>query len=353
MIPRNLSVTVARLIYLLICELAGFTLALGAGLPAWQGLAIGLLVAGFFFIVDHLMKGFSLRGFSTATFGLGVGLFCAWLLTRTGLDQLILAAFDSGPETPETGAALAPAVNVAIYASLGFLGTVLALRSNREDFAFVIPYVRFRQDSAAGHPLLADAGVLIDGRLPRLVASGFITGRIIVPRFILDELQLLETSSNPAKKQRGQRGLEVLSSLQENPAIPFSLHEARSVSEEESPETRLIQLARAIPARLVTVDESLTKLAHLQGIEILNLNDLSEALKPSLTVGENLRLALVRAGKDEHQAVGYLPDGTMIVVNHAIAKIGTTRDVRVISMLQTSSGQMVFAELLENAPADS
>ena len=117
------------------------------------------------------------------------------------------------------------------------------------------------------------------------------------------------------------------------------------MAEDESFQGRLVQTAKLLSARLITTDENLTKVAHLQGADIINLNDLSDALKPSIVVGESVRLALVRAGKDEHQALGYMPDGTLIVVNHAINKIGTSQDVTVISTLQTSAGQMVFAEL--------
>lgn len=341
------SVTVARMIYVVICELAGLAIAMGSGTDLWKGLLGGLLVAGFFILVEKLILGFTLRGFSTATFGLGVGLLCAWLLTRVGISELVnIAGADGSGEGENLGSTLALALNVSLFASLGFLGAVLALRSNSEEFAFIIPYVRFRQDSASGQPLLADSEVLIDGRLVRLVASGFLNGRLIIPRFVLDELQVMANSPSAGKRQRGQHGLEVLDMIQKNPAIPLTIHEARGIAEEDSLQGRLIQSAKVLSARLITTDENLTKMAHLQAVDVINLNDLADALKPSVEVGERLHLALVRAGKDDHQAVGYLPDGTMIVVNHAISKIGTTQDVTVISMLQTSAGQMVFAELL-------
>ncbi|MGE9269153.1 MAG: PIN/TRAM domain-containing protein [Verrucomicrobiales bacterium] len=348
------SITVARMIYVVICELAGLAIAMGTGTDMWKGLLGGLLVAGFFILIERLMLGFSLRGFSTATFGLGVGLFCAWLLTRVGISELINVAFnDLGGDSGELGTTLALALNVSLFASLGFLGAVLAMRSDREDFAFIIPYVRFRQDAASGQPLLADVEVLVDGRLVRLLAAGFLNGRLIIPRFVLDELHLMANSSSASKRQRGQRGLGVLDSLKENPSISLTIHEARGIAEEDSLQTRLTQSAKVLSARLLTVDESLTKVAHVRGLDVINLHELSEALKPSVEVGERLNLALVRAGKDEHQAVGYLPDGTMIVVNQAIAKIGTTQDVTVISMLQTSAGQMVFAELTEAVKSDN
>ena len=207
--------------------------------------------------------------------------------------------------------------------------------------------VRFRQDAASGQPLLLDADVIMDGRVPRIHASGFLTGRLIVPRFVLDELKVLAGSPSPGKRQRGERGLDSLEEMQNDKNIRISIHDPHETASNAGMDTRLIQTARMLGARLLTTDENLTKVARLQNAEVLNINDLSEALKPAVVVGEKIRLALVRGGKDEHQAVGYLPDGTMIVVNHGAPKIGTTQDVLVISTLQTSAGQMVFAELFD------
>ena len=348
--PSPPSVNIARLLYLVLCELAGLAIALSSpDIPLWAGLFGGLMVAGFFIFVESLSKGFTLRGFSTATFGLAVGLFCAFLLNRVGIEKLVLVSVrDIGGDSGDLGEALALALNVTIYASLAFIGAVLALRSNREDFAFIIPYVRFRQDAASGQPLLLDAEVIIDGRVGPLMIAGFFTGRLILPQFVLDELQSMANSPSPGKRQRGQRGLEVLEEMKTNPGNPISIHDSAGVAEDDSFQGRLVQAAKILGARLITTEENLTKIAHLQGASIINLNDLSEALRPKVVVGETVRLALVRTGKDDHQGVGYLPDGTMIVVNHAISKIGTTQDVTVISTLQTSAGQMVFAELLEN-----
>ncbi|MBT6167806.1 hypothetical protein N8620_00140 [Akkermansiaceae bacterium] len=345
MMPSKPSVNVARVIYIILCLLAGFAVVLGAPeVPLWVGLFGGLMVAIIFILIESSMRSFTLRGFSTATFGIGVGLLCAFLLNRAQIPQLIEIAA-SGIEIEGVAEALALAFTVASYASFAFLGAVLALRSDQEEFSFIIPYVRFRQDAASGQLLILDAEVIMDGRLPSLMVAGFLTGRVLVPQFVLDELQVMANSPAAAKRQRGQRGLEILSELQKNPAVPISIQDSRGMAEDESFQGRLVQTAKLLSARLVTTDENLTKVAHLQGADIINLNDLSDALKPSVVVGESVRLALVRAGKDDHQAVGYMPDGTMIVVNHAINKIGTSQDVTVISTLQTSAGQMVFAEL--------
>jgi len=347
------SVNIARLIYLLICEAAGGALAFSTRgsetweVPMWAGLLGGVVVAAFFILVESLIKGFTLRGLSTATFGLLVGLFCAFLLTRIGLADLLGAAVNRGNRSPDVALTLTMAVNATLYASFGFLGSVLALRSSRDDFAFILPYVRFRQDSSSGQPVVLDGEAIMDGRFPGVVRAGFLRGRLIVPRFVLDEIEVQANSPAQTKRQRAQRALELLEQLRNSKEMQISVEEARGVSEDETIAGRLLQTAQLLGARLLTADENLSKLARLRGVDVLNLDELLDALRPSVVVGERIRLALVRPGKDEHQAVGYLGDGTMIVVNHAAEHIGNSRDVLVISTLQTSAGQMVFAELAE------
>lgn len=352
------SVNVARLTYLLVCEAAGVAIAMSTkgtlDISIGTGLLGGLAVAGFFIWVETLMKGFTLRGFSTASFGLGVGLFCAWLLTRVEISNLLDTAFrDRLPDGTDLTPmevdmlvnALRSAIDVTLYASLGFLGAVLALRSNRDDFAFIIPYVRFRQDSSSGQPVVLDSEAVMDGRVLRISRSGFLHGRLIVPRFVLDELQKLADSGNNGDKQRAQRGLDSLEQMQKAPDIQISIHDSLVSGGPDSMNTQLIETTRILNARLMTVDENLAKVAKIQGVDVLSIHELDDALKPTIAVGERIRIALVRPGKEDHQAVGYLPDGTMIVANHAVTKIGSTADVIVVSTLNTNSGTMVFGEL--------
>ncbi len=348
------SVNVARLTYLLVCEAAGVAIALSTRgtpieVPMSTGILGGLGVAALFIWIESLMKGFTLRGFSTATFGLGVGLLCAWLLTRVEISNLLELAFRSQLESRENSAdlvnALRLAIDVTLFASLGFLGAVLALRGNRDDFAFIIPYVRFRQDASTGQPVVLDPEAVIDGRVIGILRSGFLHGRIVVPRFVLDELQAMVDSGSNHARQRGQRGLDHLERMQKATDIQVSIHDNEPARGDEPMNSRLIETTRLLGARLMTVDENLTKVANLQGVDVLNIHELDEALKPTVAVGQRIRIALVRPGKEDHQAVGYLPDGTMIVVNHAISKIGSTTEVAVVSTLQTASGVMVFAEL--------
>jgi uncharacterized protein YacL len=239
------------------------------------------------------------------------------------------------------------AFDVTLYSSLGFLGAVLALRSNRDDFAFIIPYVRFRQDATSGQPMVLDIEAVIDGRIAAIYRSGFLHGRLIVPRFVLDELQKMSTSTTSVTRQRGQRGLEGLQRMQEAADIQISIHDSRALAADETTAQRLMEIARMLGARIITANDNLTKAAKLQDFDVVNIFELDEALKPTVIVGDRLRIALVRGGKDEHQAVGYLPDGTLIVVNHSAGEIGKTVDITVINTINTIAGTMVFAELYQ------
>jgi uncharacterized protein YacL len=344
-------------VYLLVCETAGIAIALSTRggpfeVPLSTGILGGLGVAGLFIWIESLMRGFTLRGFSTATFGLGVGLFCAWLLTRVELSALLEIALrdriSEGSGIEDALNALRLAIDVALFASLGFLGAALALRGSRDDFAFIIPYVRFRQDASSGRPITVDAETVIDGRVVGVLRSGFLSGRLVVPRFVLDELQAMVDSDSAADRQRGQRGLDRLEEMRKTTDIQLGIHDTPPAVAEQAPNSRLVETAKLLGARLMTMDDSLAKLARLQGLDVLHLQELDAALTPEISIGQRLRIALVRVGKEDHQAVGYLPDGTMIVVNNAVSRMGQTTDVTVVSTLQTGGGLLVFAELVPN-----
>lgn len=348
------SVNIARLVYLLVCQAGGAAIAMSTRgttmeMSVSNGLLAGLAVGIIFIGIDKLMQGFTLRGFSTATFGLGVGLLCAWLLTRVEISVLLEIALRDRIDTDPNGAnlidSLRLAIDLTLYASLGFLGAILALRGNREDFAFIIPYVRFREDVSSGQPIVLDAEAIMDGRILGLIGSGFLSGRLIVPNDVLEEIQTMANESESGQRQRAQRGLDHLETMQKSPKIDISIHDAQAMQGTAQNHSSLIETAKFLNARLLTLDENLTKIAKLQGVSVLNLNELDLALRPAIAVGENLKITLVRPGKEEQQAVGYLQDGTMVVVNHAVDKIGLGVQVVVTSTLQTTSGTLVFAEL--------
>jgi uncharacterized protein YacL len=166
----------------------------------------------------------------------------------------------------------------------------------------------------------------------------------VIPRFVLDELQRLADSRDPIKGERGKRGLEVIERMRAATTIEITIHED-TLHENEPVDTRLVTLAREINARLLTNDVNLGKVAQLRGVSVLNFNDLARALQPEVCPGDEFDLSLVKPGKDKHQAVGYLPDGAMIVVNHAVTFIGETVPIVVSGMTHTSAGRLIFAEI--------
>jgi uncharacterized protein YacL len=337
--PSPWSIRVVRAVYFALTVFTCMIVAHGLQYPAWTGALTGTAFIGILLALDQLFVRFTMREFSHATFGLLIGLFCAWLVTRVGIFQL--AWFQS----VEDGYSILNIVEVVVYITLSFFGITFALRSERDQFAVVIPYVRFRRDSSEGEPLLLDTNVIIDGRVPSVMATGFLSSALVVPRFVLDELQRLADSRDPLKAERGTRGLEEVRQLRENRSIELTVHEELPRAGEGEVDTMLVSLARDLNARLLTNDENLAKVARLRNITVLSLNELTTALQPRLSAGDRISIHLSKPGKDKHQAVGYLPDGTMIVVNQAAERIGQTVQVRISSALATAAGRLFFAEL--------
>jgi uncharacterized protein YacL len=342
--PPQLTLRLARAGFVLFCCVLGVSLALGFQAPAWWGAvggaAFGAVVAG----IDVLLRRFTIGVFSSATFGLMIGVLCAWLITRIDfLAATPLAATRYSEQAQRV-------YELAVYCTLGFLGIQLALRSHREEFALIIPYVRFRQEGLEEQKLLVDSNVLIDGRIPGLSETGFLSGTLIVPRFVVDELHVLADSQDAGKRERGKRGLECLEAMRRSPALEVKVHEDY-LTQEMTVDAKLVQLARLLGAKLLSNDANLGRVAALQSVPVLNLHALAKAMRPVILPGDDVELMLVKEGKDPHQAVGYLSDGTMIVVNHATNRLGQMVTVHVSSSLQTSAGRLIFAELKTPAPA--
>jgi len=231
-----------------------------------------------------------------------------------------------------------------VYATFSYVGMMLAIRSNRDEFSLIIPYVRFRQATAQDTALVVDSNIIIDGRLPALCATGFLSTSLVVPRFVLDELQRLADSSDPQKRERGRVAFDRLQRMQIDPNLSVTIHETEEDSHTPV-DAQLTKITKMLDARLLTNDSGLCSVARLQNVPVLNLNDLVQALRPQLAAGDQVELSLIKEGRDPHQAVGYLSDGTMIVVNHARAHIGKTVPVVVASALQTSAGRLFFADM--------
>jgi uncharacterized protein YacL len=225
---------------------------------------------------------------------------------------------------------------------------MLAMRSSRDEFSLIIPYVRFARETTQHEPVVVDTNVIIDGRIVELCATGFLSRSLIVPRFVLGELQALADSRDPIKRERGRRGLEILNQLQGSREVELTIHDTTIDDVGLAIDARLVRTAKLLQARLLTNDTALCQVARLQQVQTLNLADLARVLRPTVMAGEELELDLIKEGREAHQAVGYLPDGTMIVVNQARPHVGKVVTVIVSSSLQTGAGRLVFAELKEN-----
>ncbi len=326
-----LTVNLLRVLFVVFCSVIGGMVSgeiLERALPGVLLGAVGGLVV---VLIDRMLKGFSLRAFSSATLGLLFGLF---------FSNLLIASDVLHYQSETTRWVL----HLVVYCIFGYLGMMLAMRSNRDEFSMVIPYVRFARETTQREPLVVDTNVIIDGRIADLCATGFLSRVLIVPRFVLGELQTLADSREPLKRDRGRRGLEILNQLQVSPEVELTIHETTEGAEVPTDE-RLVRAARLLQARLLTNDNALCQVARLQQVATLNLADLQRALRPIVVAGDEIDLPLVKEGRDAHQAVGYLPDGTMIVVNHARPQLGSTVRIVISSALQTGAGRLIFAEL--------
>ncbi len=231
----------------------------------------------------------------------------------------------------------------------GYLGALVALDKGREvNFAGFIRLLK-EQPRAESYKLL-DTSVIIDGRIADITETGFLEGTLVIPQFILRELQHIADSSDPLKRNRGRRGLDILQKIQKKVDIRVE------ISDMEFPEIRevdnkLVAMAKALNAKIVTNDFNLNKVAELHGVGVLNINELTNALRPVVLPGEDMRVYVLKEGKEYNQGIAYLDDGTMVVVDNGRRHIGQTIDVCVTSVLQTTAGRMIFSRLKEEAEA--
>jgi uncharacterized protein YacL len=325
-----------RCFFMLLCGSAGWALsqlqpdwAVHPLLAVMAGFCFGMLLIG----VDLLLKGFSLRGFSAATFGLLLGSLVAWLIERSGL----FASAFQGDERSRFVATL------CIYLGFSYLGMILAMRG-KDELNLVVPYVRFKRVEEPSQPIVVDTSVIIDGRIADIMETGFIDGTLVIPRFVLKELQYIADSPDALKRGRGRRGLDILAKLQQNPKVGVRIHE-EELADVTEVDAKLVHLAKILSAKILTNDYNLNKVAVLENVHVLNINDLANALKAAALPGDELSVRIVREGIEPDQGLAYMPDGTMIVVNQGRRLIGQQVSVIVSGSLQTSAGRMIFADL--------
>lgn len=316
----------------------------------WQiWTAFGLFVIGSVAIIlaDVLIKHKRIDMISSLYFGLVVGFFLTFIVNvaLTPLFNIL-----SGGDLVGAGGTsdLIRSLVISFLGSAICYSCVSLLWQTKDDFRFVIPYVEFSKDVKGLKPYVLDTSVVIDGRIADLIDTGVIDNALVMPRFILAELQAIADSNDKMRRAKGRRGLDVLDKLRNNTNIDLKIYD-RELPEMQgqSVDMKLLMLARHLEGKVVTGDFNLNKVAKLQNVPVINLNEIANSLKPVFLPGEEISTRIVKAGETAGQGVGYLDDGTMIVVEDGKPHIGREVRVTVTSMLQTSAGRMVFGKVSE------
>ena len=298
--------------------------------PLWLRVLAGAGAGAILVLIEaaiHRVGRVSVRGFSSAVFGLLFGLIMAKLVT----DAIGLIPFDIG-----TIATL----RVILTWAFCYLGMAMALRG-RDEFSVIIPYVRLTRRDRGEESYLVDTSAVIDGRLLDLCKTRFVEGHLLIPRFVLKELQAVADSSDSIKRSRGRRGLEVLNELRQVATVDVRIHDEDLPTIAET-DAKLVKLAQMLEVRVITNDYNLNRVAEFQNVSVLNVNALAQALRPVVLPGESIEVKPIKEGKEHNQAVAYLDDGTMVVVENGRSLIGQSVHGTVTSVLQTAAGRMVF-----------
>lgn len=333
-----LLLTVTLLNVISVSERAG---GAGAGQAGWLAerwyipLSAALALFVVFLAVDLLTPRKKIATLSAVVFGLMAGMLAT--IAFGFVIDLVAESWDFAEPKEIVGT-----IKVLVGVSLCYLGISTVLQT-QDDFRLVIPYVEFAKQMRGTRPLLLDTSALIDGRVVEVAGTGFVQAPVLIPQFVVRELQALADSRDGMKRARGRRGLEVVAKLQRSPLVDVGIDEAPVPG--VGVDQMLVERARQLPAVIVTTDTGLARVAAIHNVPVLNLNDLANALKPSVLAGETLRVQLMKRGEQRSQGVGYMPDGTMVVVEEAAERVGSEVEAVVTSSLQTSAGRMIFARL--------
>ena len=313
-----------------------------------KSVLIIMAICGLILFTDLWERDKQITTISAVYFGLLLGLLLGWLFSLA-LEPFLREWLGNRAALVSLGRFLITVV--CCYISIS------TLLQTKDEFRFIIPYVEFSKQLKGGKPLVLDTSVIIDGRIADLCDTRIIDTKLIVPRFVLQELQAIADSSDKLKRNRGRRGLDVLKRLQTNPKIELEMHEAAipELREQRGEERmrvdeRLVVFAKALGARVVTNDYNLNKIAQLQGVDVINLNEVANSLKTVALPGESMPVRLVKPGDQMGQGVGYLDDGTMVVVEQGRPYLGQEVHIVVTSVLQTPAGRMIFGRV-ESRPA--
>jgi len=337
--------------------------ALGAGGFGVLGWRLGALISELSYDEERFLP----WGLALTLTGVPIGAFLAPYLTvkpwRKGadyLDSIPGSSLIAGTVGLLVGLVVASLVSIPLYGLDGWLGWgvpiivsfILGLCglwvgvTRKRDMQAIFPALETTNTTgrlSRNGSILVDTSAIIDGRIADLSITGFLEGTLVVPRFILDELRHIADSSDPLRRNRGRRGLEVLGRLRKDNTIPMEVLDV-GVSGGDEVDSRLVQIARSMKSPILTTDYNLNRVAELQGVQVLNVNELANALKPIVLPGEEMRVNIVQEGKEVGQGVAYLDDGTMVVVEGGRRYLNAFHDVVVTRVLQTAAGRIIFAQ---------
>jgi uncharacterized protein YacL len=298
--------------------------------------SIGMAV--FVLLLDILTPKKKFSALAGVFFGLLVGLAISWALAPV-VDMV------SGTFSIDVTEAAIPPIKWLLGICICYLTISIVMRT-KNDVRFVIPYVEFAKQTKGARPLVIDTSAIIDGRIVDLCQSKLFDAPLIVPRFVLNELQLIADSADKLKRNRGRRGLDILNTMQMDPVIDVEIDDSviAEVEEVKGVDQKLLMFAKACNGRLATTDYNLSKVARVREVDVVNVNDLANSLKVVALPGETMEIIIIKAGEEAEQGIGYLDDGTMVVVEGARGKIGRMILISVTSSLQTSAGKMIFGK---------
>jgi len=292
-------------------------------------------------VMDVLIVNKRIDMISSVYFGMVVGLFLTYVISAALTPVFGLLEKQAIGIRPE----YLRSIVVSFIGAAVCYSCISLLWQTKDDFRFVIPYVEFSKDVKGLKPYILDTSVVIDGRIADIIDTGILDNQLIMPRFILAELQGIADSSDKMRRSRGRRGLDVLDRMRNNKSIDFKVYDRELPEMSGQPvDMKLLILARHLEGKVVTGDFNLNKVAKLQNVPVINLNEIANSLKPVFLPGEKINLKVVKAGEGPGQGVGYLDDGTMIVIEDGRDHIGKEVQISVTSMLQTSAGRMVFGK---------
>lgn len=326
---------ISRIIFLLFFTAGGYILGIKEG-ASYQGAILGASVGSLGLVLEFLLSKIGGGAMITGLAGMSIGILFAKLIFYP-----IKNIFS------DTGGNYAAYIPVILNALFGYSGLLLGLRKGR-DFTLSGIIKSFKGREGEENLKVIDTSVIIDGRIADVCEAGFIDGAFVLPQFILQELQHIADSSDSLKRERGRRGLDVLHKIQKMSNITVKIVDEDFPKIKEV-DTKLVALAKMLGAKIITNDFNLNKVAELQGVSVLNINELANALKPVVLPGENMKVFIIKEGKESNQGVAYLEDGTMVVVDNARKLINKNVTVTVTSVLQTTAGRMIFTRLNEEA----